>query len=370
LVSALGFDWRAACSAARAGLRRASPIDGYEAASAVDGEAEPVFGHACPMVTEGFEGSARLLSLLTAGLAALLEQSPALAHCGSETGFLLVLGARERLAGAQALIEFGGPAAADEPAQPLDQDDPPPPVIETDRAALLARAAHAAGFSREPRLLRCWEDDDTSAVVAMESARRWLAEGRIARAVVIAADSLLEPDTVAWLENTGRLKAAGMPSGLEPGEACAAVVLQPDAEGLTRMGWVVDCAFAIEPSPLLEGKASSGSGTGQALRDLATRQSWARDGAAWIISDHNGEAYRANDLSLALVRTRAQAPALADTRLDYPAAHFGDTGAVRSVLALCTALAAFERGYAPSRQACVLAASEGPRRSAMLVTGP
>lgn len=368
MVSVLGFDWRHACAAARAGIRRASPVDGHEALSAVDGEEEPVTGHACSFVTEGFEGSARTLSMLTAGLADLLLHQPDLARCGSDTGFVMVLGNPERTTGGAALLEHPAPAPAPASADAVDPDDAPRPIIETDRSALLALAAQAAGFECRPQLLRCWEDDDTSAVVALEAARRWIGEGRYEKVVVIAADSLLEPDCVTWLENTGRLKAAGMPAGLEPGEACAVLVLA--AAGAARrppLGWLVDTAFAVEPATLLEGGSSTGSGTATLLRELATRSPWVEPEPAWIVSDHNGETYRANDLALALTRAGTAAAGLAQARLEYPALHFGDTGAARTLVGACTVLAAFERGYAPARQSCLVVTGDGGRRAAALL---
>ena len=367
MVSALGFDWRHACAAARAGIRRASAIDGHEALSAIDGEQEPVTGHACGFVTEGFEGSARLLGLLAAGLADLLAHLPELAHCGSETGFVLVLGPRQRTAGGAALLEHPAPAAAPAFAA-TDSDDVAPPVIDTDRAALLELAAQSAGFESRPLLLRCWEDDDTSVVVALEAARRWIVEGRYAQIVVIAADSLLEPDCVAWLENTGRLKASGMPAGLEPGEACAALVLAAaSAARGSPLGWLVGTAFAVEEATLLEGGSSTGSGTATLLRELAVRSPWAQHEPAWIVSDHNGEPYRANDLALALARASTAATGLGQARLEYPALHFGDTGAARTLVGACTVLAAFERGYAPAPLSCLVATSDGGRRAAALL---
>lgn len=378
LVSALGLDWRGACAAARAGLRRAAPVFGAEGQSAVDGEEEPVIGHSAALVTHGFEGAARLLRLVTAALARLVSEQPELRRCDESTGYLLVLGPRHRHLGGAALVADAEVAAdlraaalrarGGPPSGPAGDDDVPPPAIEADPAALLASAAALAGLQGAPRVLRCVGDDDVSALVALHWAAQWLArDATLARVVLVAADTLLDPEVLSWLENTGRLKASGMPVGLEPGEACAALSLErADAAG-PALGVLRGTVFAREPQPLIEGGAGTGEGTATLLADLAASHGWAAGGAAWIVSDHNGEPYRANDLALAMVRARSRCPALADGEVTVPATSFGDVGAARPLLGICTVLAAFERTYAPAEEAVVLAVGDSDRRAAALV---
>jgi hypothetical protein len=142
LVSALGTDWPTCCAAARAGLRRAAPIFGFEGQSALDGEDEPPIGHAASLVTHGFEADARLLRLLAAGLLDLVQRAPHLLEATHTTGVVLVLGAPWRHLGADALFDNaqcaaallaertrtaaaiqGKPASSSEP----DEDDGPTP---------------------------------------------------------------------------------------------------------------------------------------------------------------------------------------------------------------------------------------------------
>lgn len=377
LVSALGVDWRAGCAAARAGLRRAAPVPGLEAQSGIDGEEEPVIGHAATLVTHGFEGSARLLRLAAAGLRELAQQHPELRSCDSRTGFLLVLGPRQRhlrgvelVADAQTAAQLRSAIHRAGTGVPGD-DAASPPLIERDRAALLVAIAAQAGLQGSPRLLRCLEDDEVSALVALQWAARWLeTEAALQRIVLLAADTLLEAETVAWLENTGRLKAGAMPVGLEPGEACAALLLERHdaaAPSDRPLGVVRGTAFALEPQPLIAGAAGTGEGTARVLDGLGTSHGWARQGAAWIVSDHNGELYRANDLALALVRARGSCPSLGSATISTPATSFGDVGAARPLLGICVALAAFERRYAPADEALVLAVGESDRRAAVLI---
>ncbi len=87
----------------------------------------------------------------------------------------------------------------------------------------------------------------------------------------------------------------------------------------------------------------------------------------WIVSDLNGEAYRPHDLGTAIVRARPSVAALADSAITYPALGFGDAGAARALVAACTVVAAFRRGYAPAPEALVLAVGECHRRAGLVL---
>ena len=70
----------------------------------------------------------------------------------------------------------------------------------------------------------------------------------------------------------------------------------------------------------------------------------------------------------AVVRLVAQSPRFAEPVLWYPAASFGDTGAASGAVALCMAIRAFERGYAPAQTATIISSADGSNRAAVRVT--
>ena len=363
MVSSLGLDWRTACAAARAGLRRAAPVEGLETSSEVDGEDEQTIGHAVTLLTHGFEGGARLLRLLAGGLQDLLLQAPQLRIADAGVGYFLVLPPRDRVRSSPAL----GAAVMDDGSAPhpdADAEAPAPPDFEFDRSRLLACAAELAGIEGVPLLSGVWEDDDVSALVALDGAARLLDAGNLRGAVVLAVDSLLSAEVVEWLEQTSRLKSSGMPVGLEPGEACVALWLDnAAAPGVTISG----TSFAIEPQALADATTSTGDGTARTLLALAERFGLAQRPALWLLSDHNGEPYRANDLALAIVRARTTCPAFGAATVSYPALSFGDVGVARPLVAVCLAVAAFERGWAPAGECVVLAVGTSRRRAALLI---
>lgn len=361
MVSSLGLDWRTACAAARAGLRRAGPVEGLETSSEVDGEDEQTIGHAVTLLTHGFEGGARLLRLLAGCLQDLLLQAPQLRVADAGVGYFLVLPPRDRVRSGTAL---GAAVIDDGSAADSDAEAPAPPDFELDRSRLLARAAELAGIDGVPLLSGVWEDDDVSALVALDGAARLLDAGNLRGAVVLAVDSLLSAEVVEWLEQTSRLKSSGMPVGLEPGEACVALWLDnAAAAGVTIKG----TSFAVEPRAMADATTSTGDGTARTLLALAERFGLAERRALWLLSDHNGEPYRANDLALAIVRARNTCQAFGAAAVSYPALSFGDVGVARPLVAVCLAVAAFERGWAPAGECMVLAVGTSRRRAAVLI---
>lgn len=89
-----------------------------------------------------------------------------------------------------------------------------------------------------------------------------------------------------------------------------------------------------------------------------------------LLSDHNGEEFRAWEWGMLLLHLRAQAPEWEGLRTWLPATGLGDTGAASGAVATCVATRALQRGYAPSRLALVLSAADGPERAALLVGRP
>lgn len=365
MVSSLGLDWRTACAAARAGLRRVVPLDGLETSSDVDGEDEETSGHAVSLLTHGFEGDARLLQLLAGSLRDLLCDAPELLLADAGIPYFLVLPPRDRTRSCLALADRGhGATAGDSVGADVGEERAAPPDFVVDRARLLERVTGQAGIEGVPILAGVWEDDEVSALVALDAAARAMDSGSLRGAVVLAADSLLSADVVAWLVQTGRLKSSGMPVGLEPGEASVALWLDKSASTGVEIGGV---DFGLEPQALADAFPGTGDGTARTLLALAERFGLVDRPTLWLMSDHNGETYRANDLALAMVRARSSCPAFGVATVDYPALNFGEVGVVRPLVALCLVAAALERGWAPRRECIVLAVGTSSRRAAAFV---
>ena len=360
VACSLGLDADTAMAAARAGLSRATVQRHFKQRSEVEGRPEDVVGHAVGLLTSGFEREARLLRLAHAALADLLQGAAGQALRGRRVAFHLALAPWAR-------HETGTPLGGAEP----DEDDPPaaagPPadpaaLAQAAGLRLLARAMAAAHWPGEPVTASVHAQGHAGGLQALAAATAGLAGGTHDAAVVLAADTLLDEDSLQLLASRGRLKCDAQPAGVQPGEAAAALLLTPTpaTPGL-RIARVV---LGEEPQDFLGGHVSTGLAQAELL---AAAWEGRGDDAAWLFSDHNGEHHRAAELGGALARLRGHGHLFAGLQPWYPALSFGDTGAAAAPLALAMALHAQRRRSAPAGDALVSATSDGPARAAALV---
>ena len=85
-----------------------------------------------------------------------------------------------------------------------------------------------------------------------------------------------------------------------------------------------------------------------------------------LISDANGQTWRAADLGHAIARVQQRYP-VGSWPLEIPAVSFGDTGAAAGVLNLALAARAFEHGYSKADVALVMLTSDTAERAAFAV---
>ena len=196
-----------------------------------------------------------------------------------------------------------------------------------------------------------------------EATARAVAElngGQVEWALVGAVDSMVEEGTLQWLIDTGRLKLEGMPAGLRPGEAAGFFVLERRERN--RLATVAGVHQAVEEATLLSGRPPLGIGLAKCLGTaIAAKAVAARP--IWVLADQNGEPYRAAEWGLALNRLLPKAREWNDVTVWYPSASFGDTGAASGMMAVCAAVQAFARGYAPSDNAFVVTSSDDKERA-------
>jgi hypothetical protein len=361
MATALGCDAATACAAARAGIRRQRRLDYFTARSPVDGKREAVAGHPVS-IAEGFEGSVRLTRLLAAGLTDL--QGKAAGQTGGAGFYLSVPNPYRHWTGAELLtnVEIRRTIASRAPKKPPDDG------LEEQTRALLANAAGLANWPGDAtlRFVSCAGHAGTAE--ALQRAWADLNAGAIQRVVVGGVDTLLEADTLQWLHQCGRLKVRGMPVGLQPGEACALVLLESAGRKEdSPLACVEALGMSEESDPLLSGRPSRSSGLVGALQAVAETAGWRTDCGAWLIADQNGETYRATEWGNVLCRFAGQYPAIKESVVWLPAASFGDTGAASGAIALCLAAMAFQRGYAPLPAAMVTMCSDGAKRGALVM---
>ncbi len=360
LVSSLGLDVVSACAAHRAGLTHPSVLEHYDAGGATFGGV-PLVVHAVPGVTHGFVGGARLIRLMTAALDDLERQSPDLQLDQRHVGYFLAMPAPGRtLAGADALEDEAARVELQERA--ADSNLPPDAELA---ATLLQHALVATRLQSLPARALSITAGHASVSVACLSAAEQLAAGRIELALVIGVDSLLDTDTLVWLEDLQRLRTEQRPAGVMPGEACCVLALESRPVAVQRRARVFCQLESIDVDADAGNILSGAPSTGVVSAELIARPHGHGAGSPWLIIDHNGEPARASEWGNTLFHLAGRGPSYQNPQVWFPATGFGDTAAASGGVAACLAMAAWERGYAPSDRVLICSTSDGPQRAVM-----
>ena len=365
MAASLGLGVVTACAAARAGIVRAAELDYFPVTSPEDGSVIPLSGHPLPEVTRGFEGFARLVRIAQTALADLCQHLPAANWRNRSVGFYLSLPDPRRK-------YTGGGLLPDEDARKeMAAEYEGAEVNEDLSRRLLAKAASAAGWPGEPRLCSVFYSGQTGVAEALAAAADDLRQERTDLAVVGGVDTLLDAGSLAWLQSLDRLKTPQMPAGVPPGEAGAFLLLdcsdRPALENAPVLATLAGVRFADQPRPMYSGEPPKGDAYEELLLGAADSAGWRDAVASWLITDQNGEPYRAMEWGYAVVRIAGRAKALRHPTLWYPAVSFGDTGAASGAVSMCMAIMAFDRGYAPAPAAAILSAADTGLRSVALV---
>ncbi|MEM1125936.1 MAG: hypothetical protein AAGI71_04740 [Bacteroidota bacterium] len=359
LACSLGTDAVLACAAARAGLTRVRDLP-FTVKDEETNEDEPVSGHPVPGLTAGFEGQGRLLRLMQLGLADLATRMPDDPLADAPYGCVLVL---------------PDPPLAEDPAYEIYADDraqtwPAEPLTQLVRACLSSPGPD--GLAPQVQTVHRVGEAEGGVAAAFQRAAAWIEAGPCARCIVGAVDSLVHPRALRSLQADDRLKTPDQPAGLMPGEASAFVLLerQVSTPPTGPLGILTQVHIGDEPNHRETGEPPLGRGLAEVLQaafeDAAPSTGPDAD-VPWLLSDHNGEPYRAAELGHALMRLCASAPRYQQTEIWYPALHVGDTGLASGLVGLSLVLRAFARGYKPARHAVIATSGDGRARTTFCV---
>jgi len=209
----------------------------------------------------------------------------------------------------------------------------------------------------------------TGAYLLVERAMEKIRAGEINFCIVAAVDSYLLDDRLAFYDQHWRIKSDRNPAGFIPGEAAAVFLVESEQFARGRNAGILFRIDGVgggqEPNPVTGDKTSTAQGLTDAIRSLAGLAQ--RDDAwQWVLSDLNGERYKAYEWGVALPRLNQfispnhQFSHIADT--------IGDVGAAMPAVQLACVSEAFKRSYAPAASALLFAGNDAGKRYAMSVS--
>ena len=341
MVSPLGLDAATSCASARAGLSRAAPIEAFTLYSEEQWASVGVIGHAARLYTRGFEGFGKLVRLAAGALADLLSSAPLQPAEWERTAFCLVVSSRYFETEAAGLAE-----ATLEDAVAARQ------FSETVSTSLMSRVCDLNKLADIPENRFLFAEDQTGFCHALIEAQQLIADGRFDRCLLGGVDALTEATTMAAAHRFHALKTEQQPAGFQPGEAAAFVLLESvasaESRGLPVLGRVDAAAAGVDSVGRCMAEPALGLGLAETIAACLAVLAERECDFTWMLGDLNGDAFRANDWGYAVVRLMPAHPTIGDCAMTLPAESFGELGAAAGPVALCMAVRAFARDYAPS----------------------
>jgi 3-oxoacyl-[acyl-carrier-protein] synthase-1 len=320
----VGLRWEAACAAIRAGINRKQELP-YR-----DNEGEPIVGSFLKGLDEGDPSESRWLALLLYALKDATSQI--------ERGVLAEL-----------------PIIL---ALPADATGQPPDIASTVQVL-----ASRLDIVVEPGNVSVVAEGTVGGYRAIELGRQLLERGRHSACLVAAADSWVNARTLLRLCEAGRLLTSGNADGVIPGEAAACLILSRD--GKDALATVRGIGFGREPALISNDIPLRGEGITGAARAALSEAGLALHDMDFRLSDAAGDSYAFKEQ--ALVVTRLLRRSKATFPLWQCADTLGETGAAAGLCGLASAIAAFQRGYAPGPRAIGFVGNEMGQRAAVVL---
>jgi 3-oxoacyl-[acyl-carrier-protein] synthase-1 len=206
--------------------------------------------------------------------------------------------------------------------------------------------------------------------VALMTARDLLTSRTVDRCIVGGVDSLVNPEDIERLNQSGRIHAPTNPQGVIPGEG--AVFLSLSLAGrespFVPLASLLGFATGVEPNPVDSSKFSVGDGLVRAIREALSDARVNEAQVEFVVSNHNGERYSGWEMTMTHARSYRTRREHLETI--FPAMSTGDLGTASSTLAILVAAIAISRGYAAGRTGLCEFHSEGSLRGACVVGAP
>ncbi len=183
--------------------------------------------------------------------------------------------------------------------------------------------------------------------------------------IIAGVDSLLSWPALKAFEEKERLLTSRNSNGFIPGEAAAAVRVQPAKSGQTGL-LCTGLGFGREKAAVkAEDIPLRADGLVTAIRGALAAAGCDLGATDFRITDVSGEQYYFKEAALALTRILRQRKEIYD--IWHPADCIGEVGAAIGPAMLSVLLAAMRKGYAPGRNVLVHAGSDNGLRSAMVL---
>lgn len=200
--------------------------------------------------------------------------------------------------------------------------------------------------------------------VALKHARQLLQELNIKHVLIAATDSLLVAPTLAHYEEHERLLTSQNSNGFIPGEAGAALVLEPVYLRQENQLICHGLGFGQEKAHVVSEEPLRADGLTVAIQESLNDSGYEMRELDFRIADISGEQYYFKEASLALSRTLHQPKN--EFEIWHPADCIGEVGAVLGLVMIASLKVACEKKYTKGHRILAHMGNDDGKRSSMI----
>jgi 3-oxoacyl-[acyl-carrier-protein] synthase-1 len=327
LVTGVGLNAPATCAAIRCA------IDNFQETRFMDSGGEWILGCQVPM-EKPWRGKTKLIKMAAAAITEVLQSNPEIVT--PETPLLLCLAEHSR----------PGRIVDDDAQFFLDLQNEL--GLEFGDQSLVIAAGHV------------------SVALAFKHAREIVRQQGVKHVLVAASDSMLIAPTLAHYEEKERLLTSANSNGFIPGEAGAALLLEP---GGGKPGGFLICeglGFAIETAHVVSEEPMRAEGLTTAIKESLQDADCKMGDLDFRITDLSGEQYYFKEASLALSRTLRKRKEEFD--IWHPADCVGEVGSAQGLIMISVLKAACEKGYAKGYRMFAHMGNDDGKRSSLVLS--
>lgn len=326
LVTGVGLDAPASCAAIRCA------IDNFQETRFMDQGGEWIMGCEVPL-EQPWRGKTKLIKMAAAAIRECLSGNPLINPV--ETPLLLCLSERDRK------------------GRVIDDDNQffhdllEELQLEFHEKSLVIAGGHVG------------------VALALRHARPLIQELKLKHVLIAATDSLLVAQSLAHYEEHERLLTSQNSNGFIPGEAGAALVVEPVYAKREPQLICAGLGFGIEKAHIYSEEPLRADGLTAAIKESLSDAGCNESILDFKITDISGEHYYFKEASLAF--SRIDRTKREEFDIWHPADCVGEVGAALGIVMLAVLKAACEKGYSKGHHALAHLGNGDGKRSSMIL---
>jgi len=326
LVTGVGLDAPSSCAAIRCA------IDNFQETRFMDNGGEWIMGCEVPL-EQPWRGKTKLIKMAAAAIRKCLEGNTQIDP--KETPMLLCLSEKERKGR----------------------------VIDNDKQFFLdLQDELELEFHKQSQVIA---DGHVAVAIAFKHARALVQQLKVKHVLIVATDSLLVGETLANYEENERLLTSNNSNGFIPGEAGAALVVEPVYDKQEHQLVCVGLGFGIEEAHIYSEEPLRADGLTLALKESLVDANCGESVLDYKITDISGEQYYFKEASLAF--SRIDRTKRTEFDIWHPADCIGDVGSALAVVMLAVIKLACEKQYSKGSKVLAHLGNDDGKRSAMIL---